>query len=204
MPVVATFEKMKLVKREARDLCRENWETKRIRPVVFGTWCASWGRGLLLDTGSALFSLVFFFFFCFCSRMTLNWRADEWESVLCETKRREWERNHHNNYTTNTPNPYSFTLRSSFKPPTNILQLFWHVLGFTDLFKGIYAWGADEPCKSLLRKSENPDWFASLSCALANCAADLSIPNYQNVKQERPKHLFLLGSCVDMCKPYGF
>src|SRR4051794_22672139 len=34
---VQSFSSLKQAKREARDLCREKRETKRVRPVVFGT-----------------------------------------------------------------------------------------------------------------------------------------------------------------------
>ena len=52
--------------------------------------------------------------------------------------------------------------------------------------------------------SLNLDICTSSSTQTKCCAAILPIPNCQNVKQERPKHHFLLEPCFDMCKPRGF
>jgi len=72
--------------------------------------------------------------------------------------------------------------RSSFKhikPINKHSATFLTILGFTDLFKR-------DLCAGALSVATTQIWESRL-----NCTANFSIPNYQNVKQERPKHLFL-------------
>lgn len=141
---------MKLMKREARDLCRENWETKRVRPVVFGTWCAFLGTGGCCchyghNRQRFVFSCVFLFF-CICSRMIALY---PWTGVLTSERvcmwkkeKREWESylQHHKTKLL-TVITLIFIVNatahlSSTHNQQNILQPFLTFLRSTDLLKG--------------------------------------------------------------------
>ena len=155
MPVVANFWE-----NEASEARSKRSVSRELRNKAHKTCCVRYlmrflGRGLLLDTsGSALFSLVFFFFFCFCSRTIASY---PWTGVLTSERVCMWKKKKRVTHQIHTHSRYAH-LSNHQQTFCNFSDMFWDLQIF---WKGFVRGGQ----RALYW--DNPDWFARLSCTLA-------------------------------------